>query len=665
MKVKRLSGLALGCFLLVIGCGHLSAQAKTASVISVKSPGQKVELKIGLKNQISYSIYFNSKEIISPSPVSLTINDNIVLGKRPVLENVSRTSVNDKILPAVREKRAVVVDRYEQVNLKFRGNFGLIFRVYDDGVAYRFYTGYRVPIKIRAEEATFTFPDNYHVYFPFIASLHTSFESAYSYLPLKDIGPDRFGYAPVVVELNDGFKVAVTDVAVDNYPGMFLTGNKEGLARLIGKFAAYPAEEKLRQGSDRELEVVQEANYLAETRGNRQYPWRLVLLAENDAQLVSSDIVFRLSPPTELKDTTWIKPGKVAWDWWNALNLFGVDFKSGINTETYKYYVDFASRYGLEYIILDEGWSDPADLFKINPKLNLEEVVRYAESKKVGVILWCVWYTLDQQMDRALDYFQRIGVKGIKVDFMDRDDQKMVNFYRRCAEAAAKRRLLVDFHGAHKPVGLRRAFPNILNKEGVLGLENSKWAATVTPEHDLLIPFIRMIAGPMDFTPGAMRNAQEKQFRPIYDLPMSQGTRCHQLAMYVIYESPLQMLCDSPSSYLREPEIMEFLSVVPTVWDETRVLEAKIGDYLVVVRKHGDDWYLGGMTDWSPRTMEIKVDFLEPGKKWMAEVWQDGVNADRYAADYQKLKFEVNPAESLKLNLAAGGGVAIRFTPAR
>lgn len=665
MKVKKLSGLALGCFLLVISCSHLAAQAKTPSVVSVKSPGQKVELKIELKNQILYSIYYNSREIISPSPVSLTINDNIVLGKRPVLENVRRTSVDDKILPAVREKRAVVVDRYEQVNLKFRGNFGLIFRVYDDGVAYCFYTGYRVPIKIRAEEATFTFPDNCHVYFPFIKSLHTSFESTYSYLPLKDIGPDRFGYAPVVVELNDGFRVAVTDVAVDNYPGMFLTGNKEGLAQLIGKFAAYPAEEKLRQGSDRELEVVQEANYLAETRGNRQYPWRLVLLAENDAQLVSSDIVFRLSPPTELKDTTWIKPGKVAWDWWNALNLFGVDFKSGINTETYKYYVDFASRYGLEYIILDEGWSDPADLFKINPKLNLEEVVRYAESKKVGVILWCVWYTLDQQMDRALDYFQRIGVKGIKVDFMDRDDQKMVNFYRRCAEAAAKRRLLVDFHGAHKPVGLRRAFPNILNKEGVLGLENSKWAATVTPEHDLLIPFIRMIAGPMDFTPGAMRNAQEKQFRPIYDLPMSQGTRCHQLAMYVIYESPLQMLCDSPSSYLREPEIMEFLSVVPTVWDETRVLEAKIGDYLVVARKHGDDWYLGGMTDWSPRTMEIKVDFLEPGKKWMAEVWQDGVNADRYAADYQKLKFEVNPAESLKLNLAAGGGVAIRFTPAR
>ncbi len=665
MKGKKLPGLMLGCLLLVICCSYLLPQARTNSIISVKSPNEKIELRIDLRGQILYSIYFDSREVISPSPISMTINDNVVLGKRPVLENLNRTSVDEKIFPAVREKRAVVADRYEQVNLKFRGNFGLIFRVYDDGVAYRFYTGYRVPIKVRAEEATFTFPENYHVYFPFITSFHTSFESTYSYLPLKDIGPDRFGYAPVVVELNDGFKVAVTDVAVDDYPGMFLTGNKEGLARLTGKFAGYPAEEKLRQGSDRELEVVQEANYLAETRGNRQYPWRLVVLAENDAQLVSSDIVYRLSPPTELKDTTWIKPGKVAWDWWNALNIFGVDFISGVNTETYKYYVDFASKYGLEYIILDEGWSDPADLFKINPELNLEEVVRYAESKKVGVILWCVWYTLDRQMDQALDYFQRIGVKGIKVDFMDRDDQKMVNFYRRCAAAAAKRHLLVDFHGAHKPVGLRRAFPNILNKEGVLGLETSKWAATVTPEHDLLIPFIRMIAGPMDFTPGAMRNAQEKQFRPIYDLPMSQGTRCHQLAMYIIYESPLQMLCDSPSTYLREPEIMEFLSAVPTVWDETRVLEAKIGDYLVVARQHGDDWYVGAMTDWSPRTMEIKVDFLESGKKWIAEVWQDGVNADRYAADYKKLKFEVNPIDSLKINLAPGGGLAIRFTPAR
>ncbi|MDD8019853.1 MAG: glycoside hydrolase family 97 protein [Acidobacteriota bacterium] len=665
MKIKDIGFLPLAVIFFIISSISLRAQSRASSFISAKSPDNRVELKIELRGQIFYSVYFNSKEIISPSPISMTINDNVVLGKHPVLENLNRTNIEDKIIPVIREKRATVVDRCQQINLKFRGNFGLIFRVYDDGVAYRFYTGYRVPIKIREEEATFTFPENYHVYFPFLNSLHTSFESTYSYLPLKDIGSERFGYAPVVVELNDGFKVAITDVDVNDYPGMFLTGNNQGLARLAGKFAPYPAEERWRQGSDRELEVIQAENYLAETRGNRQYPWRLILLAGNDAELVSSDIVYRLSPPNELKDTSWIKPGKVAWDWWNDLNIHDVDFKSGINTETYKYYIDFASKYGLEYILLDEGWSDPSDLFKVKPGLNLGEVIQYGQMKKVGVILWCIWHTLDQQLEKALDYFQRLGVKGIKVDFMDRDDQKMVNFYERCASAAARRHLLVDFHGAHKPVGLRRAWPNILTKEGVLGLETSKWAAAVTPEHDVLIPFIRMVAGPMDFTPGAMRNAQEKQFRPVFDLPMSQGTRCHQLAMYVVYESPLQMLCDSPSAYLKEPEIMDFLSVVPTIWDETRVLEAKIGDYLVVARKNGEGWYLGGMTDWSPRTFDVKLDFLEAGKNWLAEIWQDGINADRYAGDYKKLKMEVSSGSSLKINLAPGGGVVIRFRPVR
>jgi alpha-glucosidase len=295
----------------------------------------------------------------------------------------------------------------------------------------------------------------------------------------------------------------------------------------------------------------------------------------------------------------------------------------------------------------------------------LEELVSYGRQKKVDMILWCVWLTLDKQLDKALDYFQKIGVKGIKVDFMDRDDQKMVNFYRRCAAAAARRHLVVDFHGAHKPVGLRRAFPNILTKEGVLGLEYSKWTNQVTPEHDLLIPFIRMLAGPMDFTPGAMRNAQEKQFRPIFDLPMSQGTRCHQLAMYVVYESPLQMLCDSPSAYLGEPEIMDFLSRVPTVWDETRVLEAKLGDYLAVARKNGESWYLGAMTDWSPRQLEVRLDFLEDGREWTAEIWQDGINASRYPSDFLKVSQKVMPGELLKLDLAPAGGVVVCFSPVK
>lgn len=663
MKARKREVSVIIMLLAFVLAGWVMSQTKAPSVISISSPGGRIEVRVELKNQITYSVYFDSKEIISPSPISLTINDNVVLGRRPVLENASRTKVDEKILPPVKEKRAVIFDRYNQLNLKFRGNFGVIFRVYDDGVAYRFYTGYRVPIKVRAEEATFTFPENYSVYFPFTKSLHTSFESNYTYLPLKDIGGQRFGFTPVVVDIPNGPKVAITDVDVDNYPGMFLTGNDQGLPRLVGKFAPYPAEEKLRENSDRELEVVKEADYIAETRGSRVYPWRLIVLAEKDADLINTDIVYRLSPPLELKDTSWIKPGKVAWDWWNANNIFGVNFKSGINTETYKYYIDFASRYGIEYIILDEGWSDPADLFKVNPEINLEELASYGRQKNVGLILWCVWLTLDKQMDRALDYFQRIGIKGIKVDFMDRDDQKMVNFYRRCAAAAAKRRLIVDFHGAHKPVGLRRAFPNILTKEGVLGLEYSKWSNQVTPEHDLLIPFIRMLAGPMDFTPGAMRNAQEKQFRPVFDVPMSQGTRAHQLAMYVVYESPLQMLCDSPSAYLKEPEIMDFLAKVPTVWDETKVLDARIGDYVVVARKNGETWYLGAMTDWTSRQLEVKLDFLESGKEWAAEIWQDGPNASRYASDFLKVTQKVTPGQVLKLNLAPGGGAAIRFVP--
>jgi len=643
----------------------LEGQGRPLTGISLTSPDNHLEVRIELREQISYSVYFNGRQILAPSPISLTINDNVVLGRRPVLENAARTRGDETINPPVREKRAVVKDRYNQVNLKFRGNFGLIFRAYDDGVAYRFYTGYRVPIKVRSEQATFNFPENYSVYFPFTRSFHTSFESNYSYLPLKEIGQQRFGFTPVVVEIPDGPKVAITDVDVDDYPGMFLTGSDQGVPGLVGKFAPYPLEEKLREKSDRELEVVKEADYIAETRGGRQYPWRLIVVADRDANFIATDIVYRLAPPLEIKDASWIKPGKVAWDWWNANNIYGVDFKAGLNTDTYKYYVDFASKYGIEYIILDEGWSDPADLFKVNPAINLEELVRYGQQKNVGLILWCVWLTLDRQLERALDYFQRIGIKGIKVDFMDRDDQKMVNFYRRCAAAAARRRLLVDFHGAHKPVGLRRAFPNILTKEGVMGLEYSKWSNLVTPDHDLMLPFTRMLAGPLDYTPGAMRNAQEKQFRAVFDLPMSQGTRCHQLAMYVVFESPLQMLCDSPSAYLREPEMMEFLAGVPTVWDETVVPEARIGDYAVVARKSGESWYLGAMTDWSPREFELKLDFLEPGRQWTVDLWLDGPNASRFASDFTRKTVKIASGESLKLSLGPGGGAVARLTPAK
>jgi len=640
----------------------LTGSLLQAKVYTLYSPDKRIEVTVSVTDRVLYSVIWDTKKLLEPSAVSMTINDNVVLGKGLLkVEFAEQRSADEKILPPVKEKRAVINDRWNEITLRFRGNYRLVFRAYDDAVAYRFSTGYRRDIKINSEEATFLFAENHSVWFPFTKSLHTSFESNYTYLPLAEIGSQRFGYAPVLVDVPGGPKVAVTEADLEDYPGMFLTGNDKGGPMLTGKFAPYPLEEKLREKSDRDLEVVKAADYIAMTKGNRNYPWRILAIAPTDGRLIENDIVYRLAAPSRIKDPSWIKPGKVAWDWWNANNIFGVGFKSGTNTDTYKRYVDFASKNGIEYIILDEGWSAPDDLFKINPEIDMTDLLSYAGSRNVGVVLWCVWYTLDNQMDRALDQFAKWGVKGVKVDFMDRDDQKMVGFYWRCAEAAAKRRLVVDFHGAHKPTGMRRAYPNVLTNEGVMGLEYSKWSATVTPEHDLLIPFIRMLAGPMDFTPGAMRNAQENQFRTIFDVPMSQGTRCHQLAMYVVYESPLQMLCDSPSSYEREPEVLSFLSAVPTVWDETRALDAKVGDYLAVARKSGRDWYVGAMTDWTPRALEIKLDFLDDGT-YEAEIYADGTNADRFAADYRKEVRQVGRGDVLKIDLAPGGGWAARIT---
>ncbi len=654
---KHLPIVVLGMVFIV-----LTGSLLQAKVYTLYSPDKKIEVSVSVTDRILYSVIYDSRKLIEPSAISLTINDNVVLGQGLLkVEFVEQRSADDKIIPVVKEKRAMIADKFNEIALRFRGNYRLIFRAYDDAVAYRFSTGYRREIKINFEEATFLFAENHSVWFPFTESLHANFESNYTFLPLAEIGSQRFGFAPVLVNIQDGPKVAITEADLEDYPGMFLTGSDHAMPMLRGKFAPYPLEEKLRESSDRELEVVKAADYIAMTKGNRDFPWRVLAIAPADGALIENDIVYRLAPPSRIKETSWIKPGKVAWDWWNANNVFGVDFKSGINTDTYKRYVDFASKNGIEYVILDEGWSAPDDLFKINPEMDMTGLLAYAKEKNVGIVLWCVWYTLDNQMDRALDQFSNWEVKGIKVDFMDRDDQKMVGFYWRCAEAAARRHLVVDFHGAHKPTGMRRAYPNVLTCEGVMGLEHSKWSATITPEHDLLIPFIRMLAGPMDFTPGAMRNAQEKQFTAVFDVPMSQGTRCHQLAMYVVYESPLQMLCDSPSSYEREPEILPFLSGVPSVWDEIRALEAKVGDYLVVARRSGDDWYVGAMTDWTPRTLGIKLDFLADGA-YEAEIYRDGINADRYASDYRKEVRQVGRGDIMNLSLAPGGGWAARIT---
>lgn len=638
----------------------LSGSPLVGKNYTLVSPGGKVRVAIDVGPRVSWSVTYGPAAILAPSFISMTINDNVILGRSTVVERVEPRSVDETIRPPIPVKRAIVPDRYSELTIRIRGNYGLCFRAYDDGVAYRFFTGYRREITINAEEATFAFPGRPAAWFPFTESLHTSFESHYVRLPLAEVGAKRFGYAPVVVELEAGPRVAVAEADLEDYPGMFLTGNDKGLPELRGLFAPFPLEEKLREKSDRELDVVKAANYIAVTQGGRTFPWRVVAIADTDAGLIGHDLLYRLAGAPRIKDLTWIRPGKVAWDWWNANTLYGVDFKAGLNTATYRKYIDFAARNGLEYVILDEGWSDPGDLFKLNPEIDMPGLAAYAAGKKVGLVLWCVWLTLDRQMDRALDQFAAWGVRGIKVDFMDRDDQKMVGFYRRCAEAAARRRLVVDFHGAHLPAGLYRGYPNILTSEGLMGLEYAKWSDSVTPDHDLSLPFTRMLAGPMDYTPGAMRNAMKDRFLPIFELPLSQGTRCHQMAMFVVYESPFQMLCDSPSAYEAEPGLLGFISGIPTVWDETKPLDGKIEDYVVLARKSGPDWFAAAMTDWTPRSLELRLDFLEDGT-YEAEILSDGINSDRYAADYRRELKTVSRGDRLNIELASGGGWLARF----
>jgi alpha-glucosidase len=627
--------------------------ASAAREYEVASPDQELRLKVEIGQKISYSVIHKSRVLLEPSSISLNLGENRILGKNARVIEVKRRSVDEKIVPPVRIKSKVIPERFNEISIEFEGGFGLIFRAYDEGVACRFVTSIEADITVVNEEVTFNFAQDHAIYFPQEESFQSHSEREYKVLKLSNISDAMMCSLPALVDMAGGPKVLITEADLEDYPGLYLYG--KGNQSLYGKFPGYALAEEAK--NDRDVPVTKRADFIAKTQGRRTYPWRVLIVAEKDGDLIENQLVYLLGKPLQLDDTSWIKPGKVAWDWWNANNLYGVDFKAGINTETYKYYVDFAAKYGLEYIILDEGWYVLGDLTKVTEGMDMEELFRYAKSKNVGIIPWVIWKTLDDQLVEAMDQFERWGAKGLKVDFMQRDDQWMVNFYEKIAKETAKRHMLVDFHGSFKPTGLRRAYPNVITREGVRGLEHSKWSKDANPEHNVTIPFIRMAAGPMDYTPGAMVNAQEKDFQPIFNRPMSMGTRCHQLAMYVVYESPLQMLADSPSNYLREPECMEFLAKVPTVWDETKVLDAKVADYVLVARKNGTQWYVGAMTDWTARELTVDFSFLEPG--WHSiDVYKDGINADRWGNDYKHDTTKISASDKMKIKLAPGGGWA-------
>jgi alpha-L-fucosidase len=653
MKCLRIGAL-LPFFILVA----VAASAATTITYHVVSPDNKTDVQIDTKGTITISILYNKKEVIAPSPVWMELDQQRILGRDVSVRSTETRSISENITPVVPEKRKVVPNVCNELTLHFAGDFGLNVRAYNDGAAYRFFTMLPGEITITHEEAELHFSPSDSVYFPQEDSFLSHSERQYPCLSVKQIADTQMCCLPALFIKENGIKVAFTEADLLDYAGLYLKGTGPGKTIFHTISPPYPLEEEAL--NDRTVRVKKGADYIARTKGTREFPWRVFLIAERDGDLVENDLVYRLGSPQKLQETDWIKPGKVAWDWWNANNIVGVKFQSGVNTDTYKYYIDFASRYGIEYIILDEGWSKPSDLFQINPAMNMDTLFAYARRKNVGIIPWVTWKALDEQMTKALDQFAAWGAKGIKVDFMQRDDQKMVNYYERVAVEAAKRHLLVDFHGAYKPTGLNRTYPNVVTREGVRGLEWNKWSSDITPEHDVTLPFTRMLAGAMDFTPGAMINAVKDNFHPIFTQPMSQGTRCHQLAMYVVYESPLQMLADCPSNYLKEPDAMDFLGTVPTTWDETKVLDAKVADFITVARKHGNDWYIGSMTDWTPRDIQVDLRFLGQEKFQLVQ-WADGVNADRNAMDFAKETKTITSADRLTVHLAPGGGWVARI----
>jgi alpha-glucosidase len=612
----------------------------------------------------AFSVSRDGKLVIGPTPISITV-DGAKRPSKPGAPNLHEFSRDNPVDPIVSTIAANVRDHYNAKTIEFNDGTSLELRAYNDGVAFRWGLA-PLPAgengaehRINAEQLAFQFAQDFDIYYPLPRGprFFSHQEATYDKSPVSKTAGKVTACVPALVELGDGQFMLISDVNVVGYPGMWLEGTDS--TTMQATFPHYPARTRLRR--DRDVTVAEYADYLAQGYP-RTMPWRAFVLADAPGLLTSTMLFNLATPPDAATDWSWIKPGKVAWDWWNAWNIYDVDFDAGVNQATYKNYIDFASANGLEYVILDEGWSQrgPENLLQVVPALDMPELSAYAASKKVGLILWMTSAALEANFEAAYEQFVKWNIKGLKIDFMQRDDQPMMDFLYRASEEAARHKMLVDFHGGSKPAGLLRTWPNVLTHESVLGLEHSKWSRDANPDLVTLQPFIRMVVGPMDYTPGAMVNKGRDAFEIIHNAPQSQGTRCHQLAMYVVFISPLQMLADTPSNYRKNPGSLAFLRDVPTTWDETRVIEAKVGESIVLARRHGNAWYLGGLTNWSPREVNVKLDFLGPGRHQMT-AWRDGT--ETASRDVAGVASAVTADSSVEVRMAAGGGFAAVIRP--
>lgn len=661
MKNNKKLYLAILSLLLLIGNASFAAKEKK---YVLSSPDGTLKVEISAGNELAYQVMHGNDTILSHSNIGLVLENGTIVGKTPRITGERRRKIKDNIeSPFYRFKEFVATGN--ELDLKLKGGFGIIFRAYNEGVAYRFYTTQSSDIIIKEEQAEFNFKEDYTAYLPYTTNdkkpMAMAYQNVYDIIPLSKAQP-KLAFLPVTVDCGS-VKLTLLESDLEAYPGMFVQ-SQQGKYGLKGVFAPYPAKTDFYPWRKQEY-VTETTDFISRSRGSRSYPWRVLAITEKDTDMPVNNLVYALASPNRIGDTSWIKTGKVAWDWWNDWNLKGVPFKAGINMDTYKYYIDFASRNGLEFIVLDEGWYDPksGDMLTVIPELDLTELIAYGKSKGVEIVLWTVFNVLDSQLEAACKKYADMGIKGFKVDFLDRDDQTAVEMVYRIAEMTARYKLTLDLHGIYKPTGINRTYPHIINFESVFGMEEVKWTDIKNnmPLYDVTFPYIRMMAGPVDYTPGAMRNATKADWRAMYYTPASMGTRCHQLAAYIVHDSPFTMLCDAPTNYLNEQECVDFIASLPVEVDSTFIASGELGKYIVTVRKKDVNWYIGGMTNWDERDVQLDFSFLPEGMSYTAVLFKDGVNANKQAEDYRKETIRIDKDSRLTLHLASGGGFAMKL----
>ncbi len=635
----------------------LASSGIRASNLEIYSPDKRIKVEVFLREKVYYSVLFDNERIVDPSPISMKV-DSYLLGEKPDLKKSNMVTVDQQI-KTVYGSRKEIRDNYNELTLDLTGDYSIQFRAYDNGAAYRFVTRLKEKtVKVYDEEVAFRFKFGISAWLYDDASYETNFKKeSFDFFSETKL-TDRKIFLPAIVQASPKVKILITEAGLYDYPSLFLHRGDDFEEYLLGQFEKYALTTKTGGFSNYSEVVDKEADYIAATEGTREYPWRLMMISDKDATFADCDLVYQLSKPCALKETDWIKPGKVSWEWWDDYVVEGQDFKGGVNTDTYLYHIDFAAKYHLEYILIDWLWTDKYDLTLFNPDVDLKRIIDYGKGKSVRVLLWCPGHTLYSQLDQALDLFASYGAAGVKADFFGREDQTGIKMYEDIAKATAARKMLIDFHGSAKPTGLSRTYPNVINYEAVAGNEWNKLSIDkCTSKHKVMLPFTRGAVGPMDFTPGGMRNVLTKHVCR-FTLPEVHGTRANEMALFVLYNEPLKMLCDAPSVYEREPEVTGFIAKIPTVWDDTKVLEAKFGEYIVTARKTGNTWYVAGITDETSREINIDLSFLGEGT-FTAEIIRDGANSAHVGIDYKMEKKQIRKDSKLVIPMAGAGGFVL------